>query len=220
MGGVATAAVHGLLRRKSSRLRCCIRRCSSASIAGRRAVGLHPRIVQGDAGSTNETLFTLMMNYIATQIVAYFVLQAGRTPRARVTSESSTASATGRLASAASCGQDYLLNILIVACADRFHVHISANTASTGYELSVVGESENTARYAGINVAQGLSSAPCSSPARSAASTGFLHCRRHAIRRSRPTQPADAASPRSSSHGSPSSTPFIMMLISFLLIVP
>lgn len=43
--------------------------------------------------NTNETLFTLMMNYIATQIVAYFCYKWSN-PRARVTSALSTASAT------------------------------------------------------------------------------------------------------------------------------
>ena len=48
-------------------------------------------------------------------------------------------------------GQDYLLNILIVAALTVF-MYIYLKYSKHGYELSVVGESENTARYIGINV--------------------------------------------------------------------
>lgn len=95
--------------------------------------------------NSNETLFTLMMNYIAIQIVAYFTLEwsvpkGSGTPR---TLE------FGQLP--VLFGQKYLINILIVAVL-TIAMYIYLKYSKQGYEISVVGESENTARYIGINV--------------------------------------------------------------------
>ncbi|MCD7775542.1 MAG: ABC transporter permease, partial [Clostridiales bacterium] len=48
-------------------------------------------------------------------------------------------------------GQKYLLNIIIVL-AITIIMYIYLKYSKHGYEISVVGESENTARYIGINV--------------------------------------------------------------------
>ena len=48
-------------------------------------------------------------------------------------------------------GQKYLMNILIVAFL-TVAVYIYLKKSKQGYEIAVVGESENTARYIGINV--------------------------------------------------------------------
>jgi simple sugar transport system permease protein len=95
--------------------------------------------------NSNETLFTLMMNYIAIQIVAYFTLEwsvpkGSGTPR---TLEH------GQLP--VLFGQRYFINILIVLIL-TIVVYIYLKYSKQGYEISVVGESENTARYIGINV--------------------------------------------------------------------
>ena len=95
--------------------------------------------------NSNETLFTLMMNYIAIQIVAYFTLEwsvpkGSGTPR---TLE------FGQLP--AILGQKYLINILIVVVI-TIVMYIYLKYSKQGYEISVVGESEKTAKYIGINV--------------------------------------------------------------------
>ncbi|MBQ3225725.1 MAG: ABC transporter permease [Clostridia bacterium] len=95
--------------------------------------------------NSNETLFTLMMNYVAIQIVAYFTLEwsmpkGSGTPR---TLE------FGQLP--VLFGQKYLINILIVVVLTVL-VYIYLKYSKQGYEISVVGESEKTARYIGINV--------------------------------------------------------------------
>ena len=95
--------------------------------------------------NSNETLFTLMMNYIAIQIVAYFTLEwsvpkGSGTPR---TLE------FGQLP--VLFGQKYLMNILIVLVITIL-MYIYLKYTKHGYEISVVGESENTAKYIGINV--------------------------------------------------------------------
>ena len=48
-------------------------------------------------------------------------------------------------------GEKYLLNILIVAVL-TVAVYIYQKYSKQGYEIAVVGESQNTARYVGINV--------------------------------------------------------------------
>ncbi len=95
--------------------------------------------------NSNETLFTLMMNYVAIQLVAYFTLEwsvpkGSGTPR---TLE------FGQLP--VILGQRYMINILVVAVLTVL-MFIYLKYSKQGYEISVVGESENTARYIGINV--------------------------------------------------------------------
>jgi simple sugar transport system permease protein len=86
-----------------------------------------------------------MMNYIAIQIVAYFTLEwsvpkGSGTPR---TLE------FGQLPIL--FGQKYLFNILFVVIITVL-MYIYLKYSKQGYEISVVGESENTAKYVGINV--------------------------------------------------------------------
>ncbi|MBQ1950559.1 MAG: ABC transporter permease [Clostridia bacterium] len=92
---------------------------------------------------TNETLFTLMMNYVATQIVAYYVYLTGKG------SGIIQPVSTGNLPVIA--GLPYLLNILIV-CVLMVVLFVYLKYSKHGYEIAVVGESQNTARYIGIRV--------------------------------------------------------------------
>lgn len=97
--------------------------------------------------NTNETLFTLMMNYVATSIVACMTnILRGK------------ASSLGKLNMSTQAGwfpqflgQRYNINILIVVIL-TFVMFFYLKYSKQGYEITVVGESENTARYAGINV--------------------------------------------------------------------
>lgn len=99
--------------------------------------------------NTNETLFTLMMNYIAMQFVKYFAYKYS-VPKG--TGSIGTINATNNEGWFPSIlGQEYLLNILIVVGLTVF-MYIYLKHSKHGYEISVVGESENTARYIGINV--------------------------------------------------------------------
>ncbi len=94
--------------------------------------------------NTNESLFTLMMNYIAAGLVSVFLSVA-------VTSGSGTLSlqTAGNLPSLA--GNDSLLTILF-AIAILIIITIYLRFRKAGYELEVVGESRKTAKYVGINV--------------------------------------------------------------------
>ncbi|MBR6578518.1 MAG: ABC transporter permease [Clostridia bacterium] len=98
--------------------------------------------------NTNETLFTLMMNYVAAQLVSLLIMYwvpSGSMVLGLVNS----GSRNGWFPSL--FGQKYLLNILIVALLTVV-VYVYLKKSKQGYEIAVVGESENTARYIGINV--------------------------------------------------------------------
>ena len=95
---------------------------------------------------TNETLFTLMMNYVAIQLVEYFLKIADKSGSNVVGPDLLS---HGWLPDI--FGVKYLLNIIIVAVITVL-MQIYLKYSKHGYELSVVGESENTARYIGINV--------------------------------------------------------------------
>lgn len=93
--------------------------------------------------NTNETLFTLMMNYIATQIIAYYVYIEGGGSNVINPVEYGNFPTVGN--------NDYFVNIITVAVITVL-MFIYLKYSKQGYEISVVGESQNTARYVGINV--------------------------------------------------------------------
>lgn len=99
--------------------------------------------------NTNETLFTLMMNYIAIQLVSYFTYEFSVPKGSGQIGVINGADRIGWLPNIG--GKGYLINILIVA-ALTVGIYIYLRYSKQGYEISVVGESENTARYIGLNV--------------------------------------------------------------------
>lgn len=103
--------------------------------------------------NTNETLFTLMMNYIATFLVSYFLiiwvpsgssalgkLPYGSLPSLMIYPEKASAPAN-----------KYLL-IILISLVLAVALFIYMKYSKHGYEISVVGESERTAHYVGIKV--------------------------------------------------------------------
>ena len=97
---------------------------------------------------TNETLFTLMMNYIAIQIVSYYicVFATGGSGKLDVINADTH---YGWLPTIG--GQAYLINVIIVLVL-TIVMYVYLKYSKHGYEISVVGESENTAKYIGIDV--------------------------------------------------------------------
>ena len=98
--------------------------------------------------NTNETLFTLMMNYVAIQLVEFFVDFWDKKQSHSVGIINMNTNG-GWFFSIA--GKQYLLNVIIVVLISII-VYIYLKYSKHGFELSVVGESEATAKYAGINV--------------------------------------------------------------------
>ncbi len=99
--------------------------------------------------NTNETLFTLMMNYVATQLVAFFVILWEVPKGAGKIGIINQGTELGWLPQIG--GQKYLLNIIAVAVV-TVGMYVYLKYSKHGYEITVVGESERTARYIGINV--------------------------------------------------------------------
>ena len=92
--------------------------------------------------NTNETLLTLMMNYIAVCLVNFFI-------------KSVATSGTGILTFSKGImptimGNEFILKIVVVAVITTI-LAIYMKYSKHGYELTVVGESPNTAKYVGIN---------------------------------------------------------------------
>lgn len=109
--------------------------------------GLIPAYFKSKFG-TNESLFTLMMNYIAMQLVTFFIniwVPNGSNVMGLVNSDTKAGWIPDIF------GQKYLFNIIVVAVL-TIVMFIYLKYSKHGYELSVVGESVNTAKYCGINV--------------------------------------------------------------------
>lgn len=117
-----------------------------AALAAGAVAGLIPAIFKAKFG-TNETLFTLMMNYVVIKLVDFFYNKwMGQ------------ASSLGKLNRATKAGylpqifgNSWALNAIIVLTLTVL-MFIYLKKTKQGYEIAVVGESVNTARYAGINV--------------------------------------------------------------------
>ena len=146
-GGLATAACMILLGDKVPNWLLIVLMVISSIAAGAIWGGI-PAICKAK-WNTNETLFTLMMNYVATQLVAYFVI-LWEVPKGAgkigIINQNTQAGWLPQIGS-----YKYLLNILIVA-ALTLVMYFYLKRSKQGYEISVVGESERTARYVGINV--------------------------------------------------------------------
>lgn len=119
-----------------------------ASIAAGAVWGLIPAFFKAK-WNTNETLSTLMMNYIATQLVAFFTIvwevPKGSGKIGIINQDTNL----GWLPQA--FGSKYLLSIIVAVLVTLF-MYVYLNFSKQGYEISVVGESENTAKYVGIKV--------------------------------------------------------------------
>lgn len=98
--------------------------------------------------NTNETLFTLMMNYIAMTLVSVFIVAYDKSGRKDL-GIINQFTGVGHLPKI--FDDKYMLNIFIVIFV-LIVMTVYLRYSKQGYEISVVGESENTARYIGINV--------------------------------------------------------------------
>ena len=100
--------------------------------------------------NTNETLFTLMMNYIATGLVWAFTLANSNNVVGSI-DELYTVEHSGWIPIMEQFNNSYIANIVIVVLV-AVVIWIYLRFSKHGYELSVVGGSQSTARYVGINV--------------------------------------------------------------------
>lgn len=96
---------------------------------------------------TNETIFTLMMNYVALKIITYLQYGPWKDPAALGFPKIPTFTKNGVLPDLFGLHIGWIIALILVAV-----MHLMVNHTKRGFEINVVGESENTGRYAGMNV--------------------------------------------------------------------
>ena len=120
--------------------------CFLAGIIGGGLWGLIPAVFKARF-NTNETLLTLMLNYIAYYIVDYLRQGPWQDPEARGFPKIATFDPNAYLGKIFGVQFGWIIGLLLVVL-----VFVYLRYTKSGYEISVVGESQATARYAGINV--------------------------------------------------------------------
>lgn len=110
--------------------------------------GLIPAFFKSKFG-TNETLFTLMLNYIALYMIKYFTEGPWRDPTSSGFPKIATFVPNAQLDKVFGVHAGWIIAVILV-----FLVFFYLQYTKQGYEIAVVGESQNTARYAGMNVSR------------------------------------------------------------------
>ena len=100
---------------------------------------------------TNETLFTLMMNYVAMQLIIFFMRQWNKLSAGIDFYQLDPTRRIGEFFNGSTGVRKYVIYVVVVAAVTVF-MHLYLKYSKHGYELTVVGESRNTARYIGIDV--------------------------------------------------------------------
>jgi len=96
---------------------------------------------------TNETIFTLMMNYIAIKFVTYLQYGPWKDPGAQGFPRIAKFGDNAVLPNLFGVHAGWLIALVLVAL-----IYVFMNHTKKGYEITVVGESLETARYAGMNI--------------------------------------------------------------------
>jgi simple sugar transport system permease protein len=108
--------------------------------------GLIPAYFKTKFG-TNETLFTLMLNYIALYFIKYFTEGPWKDPSSSGFPKIASFAKNARLDQIFGVHAGWLIGLILVGIMFAYLKY-----SKQGYEIEVVGESINTARYAGMNV--------------------------------------------------------------------
>ena len=98
---------------------------------------------------TNETIFTLMMNYIALKLLTYLQYGPWKDPAALGFPKIPGFTENAVLPDVLGLHAGWIIALLLVIL-----MHIFISYTKKGYEIMVTGESENTSRYAGMNVSR------------------------------------------------------------------
>lgn len=117
-----------------------------AGMVGGGIWGLIPAYFKTKFG-TNETLFTLMLNYIALYMIKFFIEGPWRDPASSGFPKIATFAENARLDQIFGVHAGWVIGLVLVVI-----LFVYLKFTKRGYEISVVGESVNTARYAGMNV--------------------------------------------------------------------
>ncbi|NLM73933.1 MAG: ABC transporter permease [Clostridiaceae bacterium] len=98
---------------------------------------------------TNETLFTLMLNYIIINIVTFLRTGPWKSPSSSGFPKIAMFDASARLPNIFGVHIGWIIVLVLTV-----FMYIYMRYTRHGYQIAVVGESERTARYAGMNVPQ------------------------------------------------------------------
>lgn len=98
---------------------------------------------------TNETIITLMMNYIALKWITYLQFSAWKDPAAKGFAKIASFNENALLPKIFGIHMGWLIALILLGL-----MYFFLNYSKMGYEIAVLGESENTANYAGINVSR------------------------------------------------------------------
>lgn len=96
---------------------------------------------------TNETIVTLMMNYIGLKLVMFLQYGPWKDPKSLGFPKIANFPDNAVLPEIFGVHIGWIIALILVVA-----VHIFINHTKKGYEIAVIGESMNTARYAGINI--------------------------------------------------------------------
>jgi simple sugar transport system permease protein len=96
---------------------------------------------------TNETLFTLMLNYIALRWVIYLQYSLWKDPAGMGFPKIANFGPNATLPKLFGIHIGWVVAIVLI-----YLVYVYLNHTKSGYEIAVIGESEDTARYAGIDI--------------------------------------------------------------------
>ena len=148
VGGIATAACMIYLKNLPPVLLfiCMI----GASLLAGAVWGLLPAVFKAK-WDTNETLFTLMMNYVALQLTSFCVAKWENPVGSNKVGIINQGAQNQQGWFPSIFGQDYMLNVILVM-ALTVGMFFYLKYSKQGYEIAVIGDSQNTARYAGISV--------------------------------------------------------------------
>ena len=153
VGGIVTAAVMRYCGEKLPTFVLFLCMVLVSMLAGM-IWGLIPAVFKAK-WNTNETLFTLMMNYIAIQLCAYYSIiweaKKGSGTIGIINQKSQAGWLSTKFLPQIFGNFNYSINVIIVLLL-TLTMFIYLSYSKHGYEIAVVGQSENTARYAGINV--------------------------------------------------------------------
>ncbi|ERJ11213.1 ABC transporter permease [Haloplasma contractile] len=97
--------------------------------------------------NTNETIITLMLNYISLSWVGFLQYEAWKDPNSLGFPKIPSFSQAARLPRIVNINSGIVISILI-----GLFVYYFLKYSKKGFEISVIGESENTAKYAGMNI--------------------------------------------------------------------
>lgn len=105
-----------------------------------------PAIFKAKMG-TNETIFTLMLNYIAIKFVTYLQYGPWKDPNSQGFPKVADFPPNAVLPSVGGVHIGWIIALVLVVL-----VYLLINHTKKGFEISVVGESVQTAKYAGMNI--------------------------------------------------------------------